>query len=193
MAMVLGIHLIGQTIVFVALQSCRPSWVNFMLVLQQYPTSVALAAVAGAWLLTKVCQRLRGLWHHRWVRLMDRHLPQLLSYMLLLSASNHSRCGWYCIGLLLPWRILGDLWHRFRAQSDSSEALTELRSLHQFAKRRSSDDHCAELVQMPATNRQYIEITDDEDEDADAVPTRLNRSDRNLYSNRSLQQLPRSI
>ncbi|KAM8716622.1 hypothetical protein ACLKA7_003494 [Drosophila subpalustris] len=124
-AILLGVHLARLGVVSAALlfsgdlqlKGLQPLGDNFKLLLEQNPTSVSLALVAGAWLLVRCYQRYRSLWRYQLVRSAHFRLLRLLSYYLILGASEHAKFGWSCVSLLLPWPELGWVIHWLRLQS----------------------------------------------------------------------------
>ncbi|XP_023175006.2 uncharacterized protein LOC111602246 [Drosophila hydei] len=110
-AAVMGIHLASVVVVCVALmchgdhkmRSIQPLSTNFKLVLEQFPTSVAVSLVAGAFMLVNACQDYQDMWTQRWVRRAHCRFLRLLAYLLILGASNDAKFGWICVSLLLPW------------------------------------------------------------------------------------------
>ncbi|KAH8403035.1 hypothetical protein KR222_003487, partial [Zaprionus bogoriensis] len=111
LATALGVHFAALGVVCVALLSSgdrqlkglRPLGINFKLVLQQHPSTVALALVAGAWLCLRICKSQQGLWRHQCVRRAHYRLLRLVSYILIFGASDHRSFGYCCLCLLMPW------------------------------------------------------------------------------------------
>lgn len=111
LASVLGVHLTALGLVCIALflagdrqlQALQPIGGNFKLILEQYPTAVALTLLAGAWLWLRICQRNRGLWRHQFVRRFNFRTTRVISYLFILGASDSRNFGIFCIILLLPW------------------------------------------------------------------------------------------
>ncbi|XP_017860286.1 PREDICTED: uncharacterized protein LOC108611944 [Drosophila arizonae] len=110
-AALMGIHLASVVVVCVALfyhgdrklSSIQPVSTNFKLVLEQYPTSVAVALVGGVFILVNFCQDHHSLWRHAWVRSLFRRFMRLLACLFIMNASNNSVFGWLCLTCLMPW------------------------------------------------------------------------------------------
>lgn len=111
LASVLGVHLTALCLVCISLlvagdhqlQALHPIGGNFNLILEQYPSAVALTLMAGAWLWLRTCQRNRRLWRHQFVRRFHFRITRFISYLFILGASDSRNFGLFCMILLLPW------------------------------------------------------------------------------------------
>ncbi|XP_060666688.1 nuclear envelope integral membrane protein 1 [Drosophila nasuta] len=109
-AVALGLHFTGWGIVCGALilagdygmKSLQPVSTNFKLVLERYPTSVALILVFAAWLMFKLCEAYQTLWRFKYVQQAYFRLLRGIAYYLIFNASDHKYFGWICVAMLLP-------------------------------------------------------------------------------------------
>lgn len=111
LASVLGVHFNALLMICVSLQvagdnqlkALHPIGSNFKLILEQYPSAVALILVAGAWTWLRTCQCNKGLWRHQFVRRANYRLTRFISYLFILGASDNRNFGFLCLVFLLPW------------------------------------------------------------------------------------------
>lgn len=124
LALVLGVYSTAFGLVCAALlaagdhqlQALRPLGGNFKLLLEQYPSAVILALIAGAWLSLRTCQNNKRLWSYRFVRLAYYRFLRFIAYILIFSASDNRSFGIFCLVLLLPWPELWWFLRWFRLQ-----------------------------------------------------------------------------
>lgn len=111
LALVLGVYSTAFGLVCAALlaagdhqlQALRPLGGNFRLLLEQYPSAVTLALIAGGWVSLRLCQNNKRLLSYRFVRLAYYRFLRLIAYVLIFGASDNRSFGIICLVLLLPW------------------------------------------------------------------------------------------